>query len=120
MGVFLIELVDGNSYKCSRFSGITMNVSCENQVDVMRIVCARPVENIYRIALTISSKCCEQYFRILAKYTQGKRSSLDKIHSWKGSQYFITGIRSIHKFTSAIFKAAGVIEAAFVFCYDVS
>ena len=78
-------VVNENSYKYSRFSGITMNTGYENQVVIMRIVYTRPEEKIDRITLTLNSKSCEQCFCILKKYTQGKKLILGKIDSWQVS-----------------------------------
>ena len=49
----LMELVDANSHKCSRYSGIAMDTSYENQVFIMIIVYNIPEENIDRTVSTL-------------------------------------------------------------------
>ena len=70
-------------YACvSRFCGKTMDISTNGQMALTKVIQSRlNVDNIDRLASILSSNCCEQYFGILVKYSQGKRLNLDKTDS---------------------------------------
>ena len=56
-----------------------MDISINGEMALSKVITSRlNADNIDRLASIISSNCCEKYFGILVKYSQGKRLNLDK------------------------------------------
>ena len=59
----------------------------------------------------MSSNDAENYFRVLSKYSHGKRICLGKTDTWEIYQLFVAGLRSDEKFEEKIQLHSGIVSS---------
>ena len=73
------------SEKCSqvnRFEGMSMGISTTGQLTLQKAISSHvPIENVDKVSRMLSSKICENYFEILAKFIE-KDNKHRKIDNW--------------------------------------
>lgn len=81
--------------KQSRFNGKVMSMSERGQATVFKEISKRlDSSNIDRVAMTMSSNDCENFFGMIAKYSHGKIIFLGQTDSWEAYQLLIAGNKS--------------------------
>ena len=64
-----------------------------------------------KLANILSSNCCENYFGVLVKFSEGKRLNLYQIVSRRALQTFVAGLRSNTRFRDDIRVKVGLHSA---------
>ena len=88
-----VDEIEKKYCEISRFKGEIMDLSCEGQDILTKVILSRiTIENINSIAEILSSNRCENYFSVLVKYTEGKRINMDASDSWRVLHAFVAGL----------------------------
>ncbi|KAL7545104.1 hypothetical protein ACHAWF_008471 [Thalassiosira exigua] len=97
----------------SRFNGKVMSMGKSGQETCYKEISKRLDEsNIDRVAATMTSNGCENFFGMLSKYSHGKRIFWGQSDSWEIFQFLVAGKKSDDHFEDAVQAYDGIVSSA--------
>ena len=98
--------------KLARFHGEVMSMGKKGQEKVANEIFKRLDEtNINRVAMSLSSNGCENFFSMLVKFSHGKRLYFGQTDSWEVLQLLVVGLKSDDRIEDRIRAHAGILSS---------